>query len=94
MINPLAHACKNLLDHPRTVGLSVTVIANARTKWLALIKNVAIRASMHAASMPFAMLLVTHRCAHAPPAILAIRLRNVLPNNVREFFKRIIQIFK
>lgn len=85
MINLLAHACKNLLDHPRTVGLSVSAIANARTKWLASTKNVAIRASTHAASMPFAMLLVTHRCAHALPVTLAIRLRNVLPNNVREF---------
>jgi len=85
MINPLAHACKNLSDHPRIAGTSVSAIANVRTKWPVSIKNVAIRASMHAALMLFAMLLVTHRCARVPPAIPAIRLHSVLLNNVREF---------
>lgn len=87
MINPLAHACKNLLDHPRIVGTSVSAIANARTKWPVSIKNVVIRASTHAALMLFAMLLAIHRCARVPPAILAIRLHSVLLNNVREFKK-------
>lgn len=85
MINLLVRACKNLLDHPRIVGTNVSAIASAQTKWLASIKNVAIRASTHAASMPFAMSLATRQCARVLPVTLAIRLRSVLPSNVRGF---------
>lgn len=83
MINPLARACKNLSDHPRTVDTSVLAIANVPIKWPASIRNVAIRASVPAELMPFAMLSATHRCARVYPVTLAIRLRNVLLNNVR-----------
>lgn len=92
MIDLLAHACKNLSDHPRIAGTNVSATANARTKWPASIKSVAIRVLMPAALMPFVMLLVIRRCARVPPVILAIHLHNVLLNNVREFLK--IYIFK
>jgi len=95
MINLLARAYKNLLDHPRTAVTNVSAIASAQTKWLASTKNVAIRASMHAASMLFAMLLVTRRCARALLVTLVIHLRSVLLNNVRGLKNNLnIQIFK
>lgn len=94
MINRLARACKNLSDHPRIVGTNASAIANARIKWPASIKNVAIHASMHAESMPFAMLLATRRCARVHPVIPVIRSRSALPNNVRELMNHdIINFF-
>jgi len=84
MIKLLARACKNLSDHLRIVGTNVSAIANAQTKWPASIKNVAIHVLTHVESMPFAMLLVTHRCVRVHLVILVIRLHSALPNNVRE----------
>lgn len=84
MTNPLAHVCKNLSDHPRTVDTSASATASVRIKWPASIRNVVIHALALVDSMPFATLLVTRLCARVQPVTLAIRLLSVLPNNVRK----------